>query len=73
MSLPPEFAPYQAVYDALPLAERQRIDAAVAKSERAFNFLLGQIMRKTQGRAHPQLARQILRERLDAAPLEVST
>jgi Asp-tRNA(Asn)/Glu-tRNA(Gln) amidotransferase B subunit len=34
--------------------------------ERALNFLMGQVMKETQGRANPQIVRRLLLERLDA-------
>lgn len=35
------------------------------RSDKAFNFLLGQVMKQTQGRANPHVARALLRQRLD--------
>jgi Asp-tRNA(Asn)/Glu-tRNA(Gln) amidotransferase B subunit len=34
--------------------------------ERALNFLMGQVMKETQGKANPQIVRRLLLERLDA-------
>ena len=35
------------------------------KQEKLLNYLLGQVMKETQGRANPILARQLLLERLN--------
>ncbi len=34
--------------------------------ERSLNFLMGEVMKRTQGKANPLLARQLLLERLDS-------
>jgi len=36
--------------------------------EKAFGFLLGQLMRATGGKANPQVARDLLREALEKTP-----
>ena len=66
MTLPPELAAYQPVYDALPPEHRRQVDAGLKKSERALNYLIGQVMAKTQGRANPHVVRAVLLERLEA-------
>ena len=38
-----------------------------AGKEKAFGFLLGQLMRATEGKANPQVARELLREALEKA------
>jgi len=37
-------------------------------SERLMNFLIGQVMRQTSGRASPETVRQMILERLDKEP-----
>jgi Asp-tRNA(Asn)/Glu-tRNA(Gln) amidotransferase B subunit len=73
MTLPPEFAAYQVVYDALPSADQRQVDTGILKSERALNFLIGRVMQQTQGRANPQVVRALIVARLEAAPIETST
>jgi Asp-tRNA(Asn)/Glu-tRNA(Gln) amidotransferase B subunit len=73
MKLPLGYADYQAAFDDLAPELQRAILQAVKQSEDAMNFLIGQVMRQTQGRADPHLVRQMLRERLDAAPIEAST
>ena len=68
MRLPPEMAAYQPVYDALPPAHQREVDAGLKKAERALNYLIGQVMAKTQGRANPQVVRRLIIERLDHEP-----
>ena len=65
MTLPPEMAAYQPVYDALPPEHQRQVDAGLKQSERAMNFLIGQVMAKTQGRANPQVVRAMLLKRLE--------
>ena len=45
-------------------SNKQSIDDFKAGRDRAFGFLVGQIMKQTQGKADPQLANRILKEQL---------
>jgi aspartyl-tRNA(Asn)/glutamyl-tRNA(Gln) amidotransferase subunit B len=64
--LPGEWAAHQAVYDALPAGAQAEVDRAITQADGAMNYLVGQVMKKTQGRANPQVVRALLRARLDA-------
>jgi len=44
---------------------KERPTPELKDSARLLNFLLGEVMKKTDGRASPHLARQLLLERLD--------
>ncbi|HWH78733.1 MAG TPA: hypothetical protein VNT76_15235, partial [Candidatus Binatus sp.] len=47
-------------------ANQKQVDQFKAGNEKVYGFLVGQIMKATQGKANPQLVNQILRERLNA-------
>lgn len=45
--------------------EREAVEQYLKGKEKALGFLMGQIMRKTKGKANPSLASQILKEKLE--------
>lgn len=45
-------------------AHPEEVEAFRAGREQVFGFLMGQVMRATQGKANPEIARQLLRARL---------
>ena len=65
MRLPPELAAYQPLSDALPPEDQRQVDAGLKQADRAMNYLIGQVMRRTQGRANPQVVRAMILERLE--------
>jgi Asp-tRNA(Asn)/Glu-tRNA(Gln) amidotransferase B subunit len=73
MTLPLGLAEYQAAFDDLAPELQHAILQHITHAEGGMNFLIGQIMRQTQGRADPHLVRQMLQERLNAAPIEASS
>lgn len=51
-------------------ASRKAIEEFLTGKERAFGFLVGQVMKKTQGKANPQVVNALLREELNALSRE---
>jgi len=49
----------------LSLKEKARAMAAHPDPERLMNYLLGQVMARTGGKANPHIVRQLILERLD--------
>ena len=45
-------------------ANKQSIDDLRAGNERAIGFLVGQIMKKSSGKANPGLAQKLIRQKL---------
>lgn len=51
-------------YSALGPEDQQQVRAHLQKADRAVDYLMGQVMRATSGRASPQIARQMILSRL---------
>ncbi len=61
-----DVAELQAVVDRVVAANPEVVDKIRAGATKAVGALVGQVMRETQGRAHPQLVNQLLRDRVAA-------
>ncbi len=55
------------IIDEVMVANAQSVEEFRAGKEKAFNALIGQVMRATKGRANPQQANDLLKEKLGAA------
>ena len=53
-----------AIVEAVITANPQSVADYQAGKERAIGFLVGQVMKQTKGRANPELANKLLRERM---------
>jgi aspartyl-tRNA(Asn)/glutamyl-tRNA(Gln) amidotransferase subunit B len=61
MSGEPELA---AIVDKVLAANAKAVDAVKAGNGKPLGFLVGQIMKETQGRADPQLTQRLLKEKI---------
>ena len=56
----------EAAIDQVLMANAKQVEQYLSGNEKVFGFLVGQIMKATQGKANPQKANEILREKLRA-------
>ena len=56
----------EAAIDQVLVANAKQVEQYLSGNEKVFGFLVGQIMKATQGKANPQKANEILREKLRA-------
>ena len=59
-------AELESLVDQVLSEQKQSVDDFLAGKTKAFGFLMGQVMKATQGKAPPQLVNQLLKERLAA-------
>jgi hypothetical protein len=53
-------------FEGLSLPEKRQVyQTHTSQQEKLLNFLIGQVMQRTQGRANPQVVRGLIRERLE--------
>ena len=57
-------APAEAIVDAVIAANARSVEEFRAGKEKAFNALVGQVMKASQGKANPAQAGELLRRRL---------
>ena len=57
----------EAAVDQVLAANAKQVEQYRAGNDKVFGFLVGQIMKATQGKANPQKVNEILRDKLKAA------
>ncbi len=58
----------EASIDQMLAANRIQVEQYLSGNEKVFGFLVGQIMKATQGKANPQKVNELLREKLKREP-----
>ncbi len=62
-----DVAQIEAIIDQVLIENRQSVEDFLAGKEKAFGFLIGQVMKATEGKAPPPLVNQLLKQKLKCA------